>query len=241
VESSRGAGRSSWSAPGIEMVEDLSDDGGVGDEREDSHRSAALVTGQGVDLVDTVDELGPTLAQSASGRRGGLGAGYGSLVIPVRGAHPVGVNAVEMNQVFIGLRDVNQYSSQELERVKTGLLVGLVTGFGLVEDEPGVRMIAKPGEVDGRAHQITRKLVQSLGVRGVDGGSIVDAEARMPPRKEQVDALLRNEPLISQEAENLVTEESLSSVFVDVGNGHPFAVGRPHPPGGDGVDVGIPF
>ncbi len=72
------------------------------------------------------------------------------------------------------------------------LLVDIVSGFGLVEDELGVRMVAKPREVHGRAHQVARELVEPLGIGGVDGGAIVDAE-----RKEEVDALLGKEPSVS--------------------------------------------
>ena len=41
----------------------------------------------------------------------------------------------------------------------------------------------------------------------------------MPPRQEQVDTVLRNEPLVSENSEELVSEEELSSVFIDVGKG----------------------
>lgn len=50
------------------MVEDRSDRSGVGDEGKNSHLTPALRTGQRVDLIDTVDELGPTLVGFASGR-----------------------------------------------------------------------------------------------------------------------------------------------------------------------------
>jgi hypothetical protein len=48
--------------------------------------------------------------------------------------------------------------------------------------------------------------VQALGVGGIDGGSIMDGKIRVPPRKEQVDTLLRNELALSKEAEDLVPE-----------------------------------
>jgi hypothetical protein len=42
--------------------------------------------------------------------------------------------------------------------VETGLTVDGVSGFGLVEDELGARMVAKSGELHGRAHQVAGEL-----------------------------------------------------------------------------------
>ena len=50
------------------MVEECSDRSGVGDEGDDFHLATASSTGQGVDFVDTVDELGPSFVSGASGR-----------------------------------------------------------------------------------------------------------------------------------------------------------------------------
>lgn len=69
----------------------------------------------------------------------------------------------------------------------------------------------------------------------------MDAKTRMPPRKEQVDAILGNEASISEQGEYLVSEQQLGSMGIDVGNGKPLAVGCPHAPGSDGVDVGVPL
>jgi len=52
----------------VEMVQDSTDDARLGDEGEDLHLGPALATGQGVDLVVAVDELGPSSGQSAWGR-----------------------------------------------------------------------------------------------------------------------------------------------------------------------------
>ena len=54
----------------IEVSQDFSNDGGLGDEGEDLHGSAAPGTGQRVDLVDAEDKLGPPLTQSAPGNHG---------------------------------------------------------------------------------------------------------------------------------------------------------------------------
>jgi hypothetical protein len=55
-------------------------------------------------------------------------------------------------------------TAKKLERVEWVAFIDVVPGFGLVEDELGVGVIAKAGEVDGRAHQIARQLVEPLGV-----------------------------------------------------------------------------
>jgi hypothetical protein len=41
---------------------------------------------------------------------------------------------------------------------------------------------------------------------------------------------------LAEPGEELVSEEELGSVLIDVGNGHPLAVGCPHASGGNGVD-----
>jgi hypothetical protein len=50
-------------------------------------------------------------------------------------------------------------------------------------------VIAEAGEVHRGPHQVAGELVEPLGVAGVDGGSVMNAEARVPPREEKVDAL----------------------------------------------------
>ena len=63
-----GLGRSSLSSFALEMIQDASDDRRLGNEGDDFHLFSASTTGQRVDLVDTVDELGPSLTQSTSSR-----------------------------------------------------------------------------------------------------------------------------------------------------------------------------
>jgi len=150
--------------PGPEMVEDFSDDQGLGDESQELHRGIASGTGERVDLVNTVDELGPPLGKSAP-ERCGLGfLGCSRRLFSVGGSNAIGVGAVEMNQVLVGLWDVDEHPGEKLERVESCLFIDVVSGFGLVEDELGARMVAKPGEVHGRAHEIARQLVEPLSV-----------------------------------------------------------------------------
>jgi hypothetical protein len=69
----------------VEVLKDLTDDVGVGDEGENFHPCPAAGAGQRVDLVDAVDELSPAFAQSAPGSRlGRLTLGPGSALSPAR-------------------------------------------------------------------------------------------------------------------------------------------------------------
>ncbi len=104
--------------PGVSVgvFEDLSNDGRLGDEGDDLHFFAATPAGQRVELEDAVDELGPSFSKSASRRGLALRLGH-----PARAsssasfANAVGVCAVQMNQMLVGLGDVNEDSCQELE------------------------------------------------------------------------------------------------------------------------------
>jgi len=127
-----------------------------------------------------------------------------------------------MDQVLVGFGDVDEDAGQKLERVDEGFVV--LSGLGLVEEELGVAVIAKAGEVHRGPHQIAGQLVQTLGVGGIDGGSVVNAKPRIPPGQEQVDALLGDEVAVSEKSQNLVPEDELGLIGVDVGDGMPRAV-----------------
>jgi hypothetical protein len=134
---------------------------------------------------------------------------------------------LEMDPVVMGLWDMDEHTGEEssafgllrghqmlrgrfeglptakLEWVETRLLVAIVSGFGLVEDELGAWMVAKSREVHGRVHQIARELVESFGIGGIDGGAIVDAKTRVSPGEEEVDALLGNGLAVSKKTQHL--------------------------------------
>jgi hypothetical protein len=87
----------------------LSNDRGLGDESKKLHRGIASGTGQRVDLVDAIDELGPSLAHSATWRRGVVGGfGWRGGVCAVGGSNAIGVGTVEMDPVFFRLRNVDE-------------------------------------------------------------------------------------------------------------------------------------
>jgi hypothetical protein len=83
-----------------------------------------------------------------------------------------------VDEVFLGLRDVDEDAGQELEGVF--VLDGL-SAPGLIEQELRVRVIAKAGEVHRGPHQVASELMQALGVAGVDGGSAVNSKTGVPP------------------------------------------------------------
>ena len=62
-----------------EISEDGLHDGRVGEEREGAHLPVATRTPQGVDLVDTGEELGPATVRAAVDPVGAWGVGYGAL------------------------------------------------------------------------------------------------------------------------------------------------------------------
>lgn len=161
------------------MVQDSADKAGLGDEGKDLHLGPAAKTGQRVDLVDTVDELRPTFSQSASGR-GRLDAAspaFGRVVLKLsRRTQAVGIGPVEMDEMLSGLGDMDEHSCHELQGVKERLVIDFVAGFWLVEEKLGLWVKAKPGQVHRGTHEIAGEPVKPLGVVGIDGGVIVNAE-----------------------------------------------------------------
>ena len=53
------------------------------------------------------------------------------------------VGAVKSNEMFVGLGDVYEHSRQKLEWVQELGVVGVMSCFGVIEDELGFGMIAK--------------------------------------------------------------------------------------------------
>ena len=68
------------------------------------------------------------------------------------------------------------------------------------------------------------RLVEPLGVAGIDRRVVMHAEAGMAPGQEQVDALLGDELPVSEKTQHLVTEDELGLMGIDVGNGRPRTV-----------------
>jgi hypothetical protein len=132
-----------------------------------------------------------------------------------------------MDQVLVGLGDMDEDAGEKLERVDESLVVGLLSCFGLVEEELGVLVIANAREVHRGPHEIACELVETRGVGGIDGGSVVNAKTRIPPRQEQVDALLGDDLAVSEKSQDLVAEDELKGV--DIGDRLPRPVVEENP------------
>jgi len=182
----RRVGRSSLS--GVVVVpsrENPAYGGGLGDERDDFHLCAAPAC-QRVDVIDFVDELCPSFAQRAF-----LGSGFSRSrlsfvllsVAAMRhgGAHAVGVGPIQMNQVLVGLGDVDEHTGEKFERVERLGVAGILSGFGLINKDARFGMIAKAGKVHRSTVQIASESVEPFGVVGIDRGVIVNAEAKVIP------------------------------------------------------------
>jgi hypothetical protein len=102
-------------------------------------------------------------------------------------------------------------------------------------------VIAKAGEVHRGPHEITGELVQALGVGGIDGGPVVDAKTRIPPRKEKLDSLLGDEVTVSKNSQDLLPEDKLGFVRVDTGDGMPRAILEEDAARDDGMNVRVPL
>ena len=97
----------------------------LGDEGKNLHLPTAVRTGQRVDIINPVNELGPSFAQSAAGRSG-LARLSRWLAVSEGGAHAVGVGAVEMDEVLVGFGNVDEDSGEKLEWVRQRLVIGVM-------------------------------------------------------------------------------------------------------------------
>lgn len=99
------------------MVQDLADDAGLGDERNDAHFAAAVFANQRVGFEHTADEVGPSSAK---------GFALCGVELVVAGCESFfsgmfcssGVVAVVQDGMLIGLGNVDEHSGEELERVE---------------------------------------------------------------------------------------------------------------------------
>ena len=93
----------------------------------------------------------------------------------------VGVGAIEMDEMLVGLRDVDEHAGEELEWVNQGIVIEVVPGSGFIHEQAGGLVETQAGKVDGSAHEIAGELVHAFGVGGIDSGVIVHAEAKVIP------------------------------------------------------------
>ncbi len=81
-----------------------------------------------------------------------------------------------MNQMLVGLWDVDEHARDKLRWVDRLVVVDIVSGFGFMNEEPRFRMITKSGQVHWRAVQVASAAMEPFGVAGIDRGVIVNAE-----------------------------------------------------------------
>ena len=100
------------------MVQDLADDAGLGDERNDALFAAAVFANQRVGFEHTADQVGPSSAKSFP--LGGV-----ELVVVSCGSFlsgmfcsSSGVVAVVQDGMLVGLGNVDEHPGEELERVE---------------------------------------------------------------------------------------------------------------------------
>ena len=164
------------------------DGGGLSDESDDFHLGSASA-GQRVDVIDFVDELRPSFSHRAF-RRGRFFVPFAlSLVLlgvaTMRhgGARTVGVGPIEMNEMLVWLGDVDEHTGKKLQRVDGLVVVDLLSGFWLINEEAGFGMIAKAGQVHWRSVQVASESMEPFGVVGIDRRVIVNLKSRMSPRQ----------------------------------------------------------
>ncbi len=102
----------------FEMVQDLADDAGFGDERNDAHFAAAVFANQRVGFEHTADQVGPSSAK-------GFALSDVELVVVVCGSFlsgmfstSSGVVTVVQDRMLVGLGNVNEHANEEVERVE---------------------------------------------------------------------------------------------------------------------------
>ena len=100
------------------MVQDLADDAGLGDERNEAHFPAAVFADQRVGFEHTAGQAGPSSTK-------GFAPGGVELVVVVCGSFFSGmfstsssVVAVVQDRVLVRLRNVDEHPGDELERVE---------------------------------------------------------------------------------------------------------------------------
>ena len=98
------------------------------------------------------------------------------------GARTVGVGPIEMNEMLVWLGDVDEHTGKKLQRVDGLVVVDLLSGFWLINEEAGFGMIAKAGQVHWRSVQVASESMEPFSVVGIDRGVIMNIETRMFPR-----------------------------------------------------------
>ena len=100
----------------LEMVQDLADDAGLGDERNDAHCAAAFFANQRGGFEHPADQVGPSSTKGFT--LGGVElvvVGCGSFLSGMFSSSS-GVVAVVQDGMLVGLGNVDEHPGEELER-----------------------------------------------------------------------------------------------------------------------------
>ena len=102
----------------FEMVQDLADDAGLGDERNEAHFPAAVCANQRVGFEHTAYQVGPSSPKGfAVDFVERVVVGCGSMLWDVFSSSS-GVVPIVEDRMLLGLRDVDEHPGDELERVE---------------------------------------------------------------------------------------------------------------------------
>ncbi len=105
------------------------------------------------------------------------------------------------------VRDLHQDPGHEFHRVDPlalGLLGLVMPPRARVDDLVGTGGQAEPGETHRGAHHVAGQRLKTPAVPGGHIDPVVDGEAASPPRQQQLDPLLAQQPSSAEESQDLV-------------------------------------
>jgi hypothetical protein len=141
-----------------------------------------------------------------------------------------------------GVRNLHEDSGDKLHGVDPLRLCRLrlvVSRLGGVDDLGGAGGEVQAGEAHRGAHHVADESLELPSLAGMDEDPVVHGEAASPPRIEQLDPLLAQQPSAAEKGEHLVAEELLGRSFVHIRLRDPLPRSRPAAPGNESVDVGV--
>jgi len=81
-----------------------------------------------------------------------------------------------MNQMLLELWDMDEHLCDKIEWVDRLAVVDIVSGLGLINEDPRFRLITEPRQIHWRALQVASEAMEPFGVAGINRGVIVNAE-----------------------------------------------------------------
>jgi hypothetical protein len=118
-----------------------------------------------------------------------------------------------------GGRDLDEDPGHELHGVDPlgfGRLGPVVSRLGHVEDLMGAGVEVQPGQAHRGAHHVADEGKELALIAGMHEDPVVHGEAASPPRIQQLDPLLAQQPSSAEKDEHLVAEELLGRCLVHI-------------------------